>query len=93
MRLQVNFNIQGLSVNETIEGDSPADITHKAKLGIASKMGFLAGAFVRSMSDMDFACEVVRRYNSATNSSCVLPSTLDDFIAWAVAYDLAVVEE
>lgn len=84
MKLHVNFDIGGLAINETIEGETAADITRKAKLATAGKLGFLAGAFLRSMPDGDFSREVVRRYNAATGSACPLPSSMDEFVSWAI---------
>jgi hypothetical protein len=89
MKLHIKFDISGLSVDEAIEGDGPSEITHKAKLTIASRLGFLAGAFVKSMPDLEFSREVTRRYNSATGSHCDMPASVEDFIDWAIAQGLA----
>ena len=89
MKLHVTFSISDLSVDDVIEGDGVADITHKAKLAIAERLGFLAGAFVRSMPDLEFAREVVRRYNGATGADCTLPPTVDRFVEWAIERKLA----
>jgi hypothetical protein len=89
MKLHVNFNIGGMSANETIEGADAPEITRKAKMAIAGRLNFLVASFVRSMSDIQFAREVVCRYNSATGVSCVPPNTCDEFLQWAIAQDLA----
>ena len=93
MKLQVKFDIQGLSVDEAIEGAGAPEITRQAKLTIASRLGFLAGAFVKSMPDLEFSREVTRRYNAATGSHCDLPASVEDFIDWAIAQGLASVIE
>jgi hypothetical protein len=93
MKLRVNFDLQGLSVDETVEGSGASEITRQAKTAIAGRLGFIAGAFVRSMPDIEFAREVVRRYNSATGTSCAAPVTVDEFIHWVLAQKLATVVE
>jgi hypothetical protein len=89
MKLQIKFDIGGLSVDEAIEGASPAEITRKAKMTIASRLGFLMGAMVKSMPDLEFSREVVRRYNAAAGTRCDLPASVDAFIDWAMAQGLA----
>ena len=89
MKLQIKFDIQGLSVDEAIEGAGAPEITHQAKMTIASRLGFLAGVFVKSMPDLEFAREVTRRYNSATGSHCDMPASVEHFIEWAIAQGLA----
>jgi len=93
MKLHVKFDISGLSVDEMIEGETSADIARTAKRVIASRLDFLSGAFVKSMSDLGFAQEVVRRYNSATGSSCSLPKSTDAFVEWVIERGLASVVE
>ena len=91
MKLHVNFDIGGLSANETIEGADAPEITRKAKMAIAGRLNFLVASFVRSMSDVQFAREVVTRYNSAAGVSCAPPATCDEFVQWAIAQKLAYV--
>ena len=93
MKLHVKFSINDLTVDEPIKGDDAADVTRKAKLAIADRLGFLAGPFVRSMSDLAFAREVVRRHNSATGANCPPPAGVEEFIDWAVEQKLALIIE
>ena len=93
MKIHVNLRTDDLTIDETIEGADAADILRQSKVAVAEKLGFLAGAFVRSMGDVQFAQEVVRRYNSAFEKDCALPSTPDEFVTWAVAEKLATVIE
>jgi hypothetical protein len=93
MKLYVRFDIAGLSVDDVIEGENAQEITGKAKDVVATKLGTFMGALVRSMSDLQFAQEVVRRYNAAHGSSCSLPTTVEEFVMWAIAEKLATVVE
>ena len=82
-----------LTIDETLEGLDAADIIRQSKRAVAAKLGFLAGAVVRSMGDMQFAQEIVRRYNAAFEKNCPLPSTPEEFVSWAIAENLATIVE
>ena len=89
MRLHVKFRIGDLAVDDIIEGEDALEITRKAKQAVAGKMGLLVGSFVKSMPDLEFAREVVLRYNAAAGASCPAPASLEAFVGWAVAQKLA----
>jgi hypothetical protein len=89
VKLRVNFQLKKLSINETVEGADATQVLRRAKLATASKMNVLVGGLVRSMADMEFAREVVRRYNAAVGAACPMPTTPEEFIRWAVSEKLA----
>ena len=89
MKLHVKFEISDLAIDDVIEGEDATEITRKAKLATAQKLGFLMGSFVRAMPDLQFAREVVTRYNKAVGKDTPIPASLDTFVEWAVAEELA----
>jgi len=93
MKLRVSLRTDDMTIDETLEGADAADILHQGKLEVATKLGFLMGGFVRSMGDVQFAQEAVRRYNASFEKDCPLPSTPEEFVTWAVAENLATVIE
>ena len=89
MKLHVKFSINDLAIDDIIEGENAAEIVRNAKLATAAKLGSLMGSFVRSMPDLQFAREVVTRYNKALGKATPPPASVEAFVEWALAEELA----
>lgn len=80
-------------INEVLEATDDADALSKLKAETANRAPFLVRGVIRSLSDIHFAQEAVKRDNSANARSDSLPQSPQEFLDWAVARGYASVLE
>jgi hypothetical protein len=92
-KLNVNIDISGFKWAGIVQGDSSEALVLDAKQQatpiIAGKlpwpMNGIAKKKLSKMSALDFAREVVSRYNAAYKTTFPTPLNCDEFIMWASA--------
>ena len=80
MKVRVQYETEGISVNETFDGSTCDDVVRAMKKRVASEAGFAARIVINSMSTLGFAQEVVRRYNRQHNRSVKHPESCEEFL-------------
>lgn len=79
MKVHVHFG----GMNQTVEANSAEELLRGAKAEAAQRAPFLLRGVVKSMSDMQFAAEAVKRANAASGHNDPAPRTAQDFLDWA----------
>jgi hypothetical protein len=80
LKLHVHFQVGEIRVDEVVEGTSPEDVVAQMQSQSAQQAGFLIGALIRRMTPIQFAQEVTRRYNAATNDNAPVPTSCGQFL-------------
>ena len=89
MKLQIHVQ----DIQETVEvADADAALS-RLKSEAATRAPFFVRAVIRSMSDLNFAGEVVKRANTAENRSDALPNSAQEFLDWAIERGYATILE
>jgi hypothetical protein len=83
MRIRVTYRSRDLQIDEVLEGADAEAIVRMAQQRVAAKAGLLPRLFINSLSPLQFACEVVKRYNHETGSALPLPLRCEEFIETA----------
>jgi hypothetical protein len=89
VKLRVQVATDKIKVDETVEGATAEAVVATIQQRAADKAGFLVGAFIRRMTPLEFAREVTKRYNDATNDTVPIPASCDAFVQMAVAKGFA----
>ena len=89
MKIQINIG----DINETLEASDASDALSKLKAEAASRAPFLLKGIIKSLGDLQFAQEAVKRDNSANGRSDALPQSPQEFLDWAVGRGYATVIE
>jgi hypothetical protein len=89
LKLRVKVEQGNFKVDEIVEGDTAEALVAQVQERAAKEAGFLIGAVVRRMTPLQFAQEVTKRYNAATNDGAPLPATCAEFVNMAVAKGFA----
>ena len=92
MKVHINIQHPPITVNETVTGANADEIIGKVKARVAKDLPFAMRLMVNGMSNLMFAQEVVKRYNSAMKKSVPAPQSCDEFLKFAQAQGFAVVE-
>ena len=79
MKVRVNLEIADRKVDEIVTGRDADDVLAQAKARVEKELGW-KGFFLKAMSPMGFAQEVVRRYNAGSGSQYAIPKTADEFL-------------
>lgn len=79
MKVRVSLEIAERRVDEVVTGINAEDVLAQAKARVEQEIGW-KGLFLKLMSPLGFAQEVVRRYNASTNSQYSIPQSADEFI-------------
>jgi len=79
MKVRVKLEIADRKIDEVVDGRDAADVLAQAKARVERELGW-KGFFLKAMSPLGFAQEVVRRYNSGTDSKYALPQSADEFL-------------
>jgi len=80
----MKLHIHAASVDEKIEVRDAAEALNRAKGETAKRAPFLLRAVVRSMSDLGFAAEAVKRNNAETQRNDPSPASAEEFLRWAI---------
>ncbi len=91
MKLHVKFDTKEFRVDEVVEGATSEAVVAAMQKRVAGELGFLAGAFVRSMTPLAFAQEATRRYNTAMKQNAPMPQSCDEFVRYGVEKGFATV--
>jgi hypothetical protein len=83
MKVHVNIDQQGLTINETFTGNSPDEIVAVMKSRVARELPFALRLAVGAMSNLIFAQEVVKRYNQSQKLNLPIPASCDAFLQLA----------
>jgi hypothetical protein len=91
MQVHVKINQENIKVDETFNGATADAIVGQVKARVAKEVPFFMRPMVNGMSNLTFAQEVVKRYNSNTNQNLPSPKTCDEFITMAQEQGIATV--
>ena len=80
MKVRVRFSTPDLQIDQTFEGATADDVVTQMKSAVAGELGFAVKLMVNAMSPLQFAREVVSRYNETVRKSLPPPSTCQEFI-------------
>ena len=89
MKLQIHVQ----DIQETVDVQDAAEGLSRLKSEAASRAPFLVRAVIRSMSDLNFAAEVVKRANAAEHRADPLPASAQEFLNWAIERGYATILE
>ncbi len=91
VKLHVQFDTKEFRVDEVVEGATAEAVVAAMQKRVAGELGFLAGAFVRSMTPLAFAQEATRRYNTAMKQNAPSPQSCDEFVRYGVEKGFATI--
>ncbi len=91
MRVRVTYKSGDLAIDEVVQAADADGIVRLAQQRVAAKTNFLVRLFINSLTPLQFACEVVRRYNEATRSAVPQPRSCQEFIDLAAAAGIATI--
>lgn len=80
MKVRITQKTPQFSVDETFTGNTADDIVRAMKDTVAARVNFMLRPFVTAMTPLQFAQEVVRRYNDATHKSISAPQSCAEFL-------------
>jgi hypothetical protein len=80
MKIHVNFEQEGMKVDQDFEGANADAVVGAMKAEVVKQLPAALRAFAGAMSNLAFAQEVVRRANAANKTSEPLPKNCDEFI-------------
>src|SRR5690242_19030946 len=79
MKVFVNVALEGMAINEAFEGSTADEVVGKMKARVARELNFMMKMAVNAMSNLQFAQEVVRRYNDMKKLRLPLPTSCQEF--------------
>lgn len=80
MKIEVHFQ----DIREVVEVRDAQEALSRFKDEAAARAPMLLRGLIRSLSDLHFAGEVVKRANTAENRQDELPQSAQQFLDWAV---------
>ena len=89
MTVKVTIEMEGIMINEAFAGASAEEVVGKMKARAVKEMNFAMRLAINAMSNLMFAQEVVKRYNSHKKLSLPVPGTCQDFISLAAEHGFA----
>lgn len=89
--MKIEVHVQG--IRETVEVRDAAEALSLLKEQAAARAPMLLRGIIRSLSDLGFAGEVVKRANSEEKRADALPGNAQEFLEWAVERGYATVLE
>lgn len=93
MKVHVQIKHEALKVDEEFAGANAEAVVHAIKGRVARDLPFAMRLFVGGMSDLAFAQEIVRRYNSAEKHNVRIPGSCDEFLTLAQSNGFATITE
>ncbi len=73
------------SLDETVDVQDATALLNVIKAHASKRAPLLVRPIIKSMSDLGFAAEAVKRANAATGRSDPLPRSAQEFFEWALA--------
>ncbi len=89
MKLEIHVQ----DIRETVEVKDATEALSALKGEAASRAPFLLRGVIKSMGDLQFAGEVVKRANAAEGREDAIPKTAQEFLDWAVERGYATILE
>jgi hypothetical protein len=89
MKIKIHYQ----SVQETVQVRDAAEALARLKAEAAKRLPFLQRTVVKSLSDLAFAAEAVKRANAASGHNDPAPTSAQAFLDWAVARGYATILE
>ena len=93
MKVRVSYRASGISLDEVFSGTTPEAVVSAMQRRVASQVGFAVRLFVNAISPLQFAHEVVKRYNEASGKNVPPPQSCAEFIELGEAEGIATVLE
>jgi hypothetical protein len=92
MKVHVNINERELKVNEAFTGANADEVVGQMKARVSRELPFAMRLMVGAMSNLQFAQEVVKRYNEAQKQNAPIPASCEEFLQLAQAHGFATIE-
>lgn len=80
----MKLHIHAAGVDEIVEVRDAAEALSRTKSEAAKRAPMLLRPVVRSMSELAFAAEAVKRYNAENKTNDPAPASAQQFLQWAV---------
>ena len=80
LTIRVTYSTKEISLDTTFSGITPDAVVAAMQKEAAGQVGFAMKLIVNSMSALQFAREVIKRYNEATGRSLPSPGSSLEFI-------------
>lgn len=90
MKVRVSLEIAQRRIDEVVSGKDADDVLAQAKARVEKELGW-KGMFLKAMSPLGFAQEVVKRYNAGTKSQYAIPQSAAEFLK--LGQDLGYLQE
>lgn len=81
--MKIAIHVQ--DIRETIEVRDAAEALSRFKAEAVSRAPLLLRGVIKSLSDLNFAAEVVKRANAAHGRNDPAPRSAQEFVDWAAA--------
>ena len=89
MKLEIHVQ----DIRQTVEVRDAAEALSMMKAEAASRAPFLLRGVIKSLADLNFACEVVKRANASEGRQDALPKSAQEFLDWAIERNYATILE
>ena len=89
--MKLHIHLQG--INERVEVADAAQALQRFKAEAAKRAPMLLRPVIKSMSDLSFAAEAVKRSNGQSGRNDPAPASAQQFLDWAVERGYVSVEE
>jgi len=83
MQVHVKISQDNVNVDEVFTGANADEVVGNVKTRVARDVPFFLRPMVTGMSNVMFAQEVVRRYNTKTQQNLAIPQSCDEFLTLA----------
>jgi hypothetical protein len=93
MKVRVNYSSKQMIVDEVFTGSDADEVVAAMKRAVAGKVNFAIRILVNSLSPLQFAQEVVRRYNEATGKTVPAPRSCEEFLEFGQTEGIASILE
>ena len=91
MQVHVKISQENVNVDEVFTGATADEVVGHVKARVARDVPFFLRPMVNGMSNLMFAQEVVRRYNTKTKQDLSTPQSCDEFLTLAQQQGFATV--
>ena len=89
MKLEIHVQ----DIRQTVQVEDSDEALRRLKEEAAARAPFLLRGVIRSLSDLHFAGEVVKRANASEGLHDALPSSSQEFLDWAIKRGYATILE
>jgi hypothetical protein len=80
----MKLHIHAAGVDEVVEVRDAAEALNRTKSEAAKRAPFLLKPVIKSMSDLAFAAEAVKRHNAEKKRDDAPPASAEEFLRWAI---------